>query len=232
MQQQAEKEVRLQQQQAEEEARLQQQQAEEEYKNSTYLAPNLIGLTVSEAETVLQDLDCTLADYSIKYEFSESPKGTIISQDIAPNTELKMTYHPSFYVSVSKGTIDSYKSSAEIISYDDLYRLPESYRNTILKLDCIVSKIEKDDILGYTYSTVYWCVYNKETIIIYDERNLQEPTLKEGDHIVVYGLGNGLSKIDIKQKEYQGSLLIGFSYNATVDSYEVPCISAEYIEIK
>lgn len=99
-------------------------------------------------------------------------------------------------------------------------------------MDVTITKIEDSTIFGVAYSTAYWATYNGETVILYDTRVVQEPAVRVGDKLTIYGLGNGTATIDVKQKEYQGSLLIGFSYNATVDSYDVPCVNVEYLELK
>ena len=70
-----------------------------------------------------------------------------------------------------------------------------------------ITKIEDSRILGVTYSLSYWAIYEGETVILYDDRSVQEPTLKVGDKVTAYGYGDGKATIDIKQKEYQGSSL-------------------------
>ncbi|MEE3471832.1 MAG: PASTA domain-containing protein [Butyrivibrio hungatei] len=196
-------------------------------KGKEKIMPNLIGMDVESAEQLLSDMDISMYTTEI---FSESDKNTIVAAEFDPGTDLSDEY--SVDVEVSKGSLQAFKDSTQVIGYEDLYRYPETYEETPLKINATITKIEDSRLLGITYNLSYWATYEGETVILYDDRSVQEPTLKVGDKITAYGYGDGKSTIDIKQKEYQGSLLIGFSYNKTVDSYYVPKIKVEHFDIR
>lgn len=99
-------------------------------------------------------------------------------------------------------------------------------------MNVTITKIEDSKFLGVSYSTEYWAKYNGETIVLCDNRETKEPNVKVNDKLTIYGLGDGTSTIDVTKKEYVGSLLLGFSYDKTVKSYDVPYIGIEYIEIR
>ena len=196
-------------------------------KGKEKIMPNIVGMDAEDAEQLLDEMDINM--YSTEV-FSDYDKNTVVSSEFDPGTDLSSEY--SVDVVVSKGSLQAFKDSTQVIGYEALYRYPETYESTPLKINAKITKIEDSRLLGVTYSLSYWAVYEGETIILYDDRSVQEPTLRVGDKVTAYGYGDGKSTIDVKQKEYQGSLLIGFSYNKTVDSYYVPRVKVEHFEIR
>ncbi len=196
-------------------------------KGKAKIMPNLIGMDAESAEQVLDDMGISMYATEV---FSDGAKNTVVAAEFDPGTDLSDEY--SVDVDVSKGSLQAFKDSTQVIGYEDLYRYPETYESTPLRMNATITKIEDSKLLGITYSLSYWATYEGETVILYDDRSVQEPTLKVGDKVTAYGYGDGKSTIDIKQKEYQGSLLIGFSYNKTVDSYYVPRIKVEHFDIR
>lgn len=183
----------------------------------------------SNIEKVKNKFDKYGVKYSIKEEYSNKPIGTVISSNVEGkelidvDTQVTMT--------VSKGTVEQeFKNKCEKVSYDTLIRNPTNYKDKKIKLKVKISKIENNSVLGYKYGETVWAKYEGQTIIINDGRELTEPALREGDSVVIYGYGDGTATINVKQKDYQGSLFLGFSYNKTVDSYDVPQIKIKYIE--
>ena len=191
------------------------------------IMPNLVGMDAESAEQLLSDMGISMYATEV---FSDGDKNTVVSAEFEPGTDLSDEY--SIDVEVSKGSLQAFKDSTQVIGYEELYRYPETYESTPLKMNVTITKIEDSRLLGITYSLAYWATYEGETVILYDDRTVQEPTLKVGDRVTAYGYGDGKSTIDIKQKEYQGSLLIGFSYNKTVDSYYVPKVKVEHFDIR
>ncbi len=196
-------------------------------KGKEKIMPNLVGMDSESAEQLLSDMGISMHTTEV---FSDADKNTVVAAEFDSGTDLSNEY--SVDVDVSKGSLQAFKDSTQVIGYEDLYRYPETYESTPLKLNVKITKIEDSRLLGITYSLSYWATYEGETVILYDDRSVQEPTLKVGDKVTAYGYGDGKATIDIKQKEYQGSLLIGFSYSKTVDSYYVPRVKVEHFDIR
>lgn len=196
-------------------------------KGKQKIMPNIVGMDAESAEQLLSDMGINMYATEV---FSDSANNTVVSAEFEPGTDLSSEY--SVDVEISKGSLQAFKDSTQTIGYEVLYRYPETYEATPLKMNVKITKIEDSRILGVTYSLSYWAIYEGETVILYDDRSVQEPTLKVGDKVTAYGYGDGKATIDIKQKEYQGSLLLGFSYNKTVDSYYVPRVKVEHFELR
>lgn len=196
-------------------------------KGKQKIMPNLIGMDAESAEQLLDDMGISMYATEV---FSDGAKNTVVAAEFTPGTDLSDEY--SVDVDVSKGSLQAFKDSTQVIGYEDLYRYPETYESTPLRMNATITKIEDSRLLGITYNLSYWATYEGETVILYDDRSVQEPTLKVGDKVTAYGYGDGKSTIDIKQKEYHGSLLIGFTTNKTVDSYYVPRIKVEHFDIR
>ncbi len=190
--------------------------------------PNVIGLSKEEAIELLKQNGIS---YSTVEEYNEAAKGTVVS---ASKNEGDEIVSETVALRISKGTkeqeIQAYKASCETPSYDDLIRNPTKYASTPIKLKVKITKIEQESILGIQYDTTIWATYKGEEIIISDDRANTEPSLREGDTVTVYGTCDGTRTIAVKEKQYQGSLVFGFSYNKTVDEYEVPNISVTDID--
>ncbi|MBO5387311.1 MAG: PASTA domain-containing protein [Lachnospiraceae bacterium] len=210
-------------------------------KGPKIVMPDVIGMDKEQAKQVIEAIG--FEAYIIE-DYSEADIGIVIDTEYVAGYELNDT-SGSITIIVSKGTkeqeeqrlkeakekeIQKLKESAQNVSYDDLMRYPTTYEETPIKLTVKVTKLEAESFLGIQYDTSIWATYEGETLILEDDREIQEPALLEGDTVTIYGYGNGKSTIDITQKEYQGSLVFGFSYDKTVDSYEVPSIRVQYVE--
>ena len=199
-------------------------------KGKQLIMPDIIGMNITQAEEILNNLGFELY---ITEEYSESAIDTVISAEYSAGYELN-DVSGSIDVTVSKGSkeqeIQTLKENAQSVSYEDLLRYPESHKTKPIQIEITVTKLEAQTFLGITYDTAIWATLGGEPIILYDNREIKEPALVEGDIVTIYGYGDGTTTIDTKQKEYQGSLLFGFSYDKTVDSYELPCVSIEHVE--
>lgn len=192
--------------------------------------PNIIGVDIEEGKMLLEQLG--IVKIAVSEEYSEMPIGTIINTSI---NEGETVYDSDeVKIVISKGTLEQeiqlFKDNCQSVSYDDLMRYPTTYQTTPIKLTVTITELEAETFLGLQYGTSIWATYKGETVILTDNREIQEPALRVGDKITIFGYGNGTSTIDVKQKEYQGGLLLGFSYDKTVDSYEVPNIKFDYVE--
>ncbi len=188
--------------------------------------PELIGLTQENAKSTLESLGlgCNISE-----NYSEKKKGTVVESNkkegaIVEEGEI-------ITLVVSKGTAEQeFKDDCTTPSYDDLIRNPNKYQSIRIKIRARVSKIENDTLLGFKYGETIWGTYQGSEIVITDDRANKEPGFRAGDTVTIYGYGNGTSTVNVKKKEYQGSVLIGFSYNKTVDSYDIPNIKVKYVD--
>lgn len=191
------------------------------------IMPNIVGMSIEKAKEALSEVGCT-AD--IKEVFDESKAGTVISAEITAGTELK--YKSSIEVTVSKGSIQNLIDAAEEVSYDDLLRYPESYKSKAVKLEVEITQVETFGLFGVSVVEYYWGLFEGESIKLYDNRDVEEPTIVKGDKITIYGYGDGTSTVGISEKQELGIPILGsISYDKIVDSYTVPCVSFDYVEI-
>lgn len=192
------------------------------------IMPKIVGMNIDKAEESLTEIGFKT---EIEEVYDESSSGTVLSSEFEEGTDLSKKYTNTVKVVVSKGSIQNLLDSAEEATYDNLIRYPDTYKSKAIKVDAEITKYDTSKILGVTYDEFYWALCEGETVILYDNRTAKEPALLVGDKITMYGYGNGTSTIDVKQKEYLGSLVLGLSYNKTVDSYLVPCLKFDYVEI-
>ena len=199
-------------------------------KGKELIMPNIIGMSKEDAKASLSQIGL---EVNITEEYSDAEVGTVIDAEYIAGSEISNTDN-SIDIVVSKGTkeqeIQTLKENAQSVTYDDLIRYPSTYETTPIKIKVSISDLEAQSFLGIQYDTAIWASYSGETLILSDDRDTKEPSLRECDTVTIYGYGKGTTTIETKQKDYQGSLVFGFSYDKTVDSYEVPYISIQYVE--
>lgn len=116
---------------------------------------------------------------------------------------------------------DSFIESAASVTYDDLRRYPDTYKDKAITLKLKIKSVEPDgwifqgDIIATIPGT-------SNEIAVYDARTVREPRFMDGDTITVYARGNGLAKIQIKD----GKGLL----SKVVDEYEIPSIEVIYTD--
>lgn len=135
--------------------------------------------------------------------------------------EQKMEYDN---IQMEKAIADEsvFKETAESVSYENLARYPDSYENKKVKITVKIREVQKKDSMFFADS--YIASMSGEEIAIYDERELKEPKLLEGDTVVIYGYGKGLTEI----KTYDSSGIIP----KVLDKRKIPAVSIAYIEIQ
>lgn len=116
----------------------------------------------------------------------------------------------------------AFKETAESVSYENLARYPDTYESKKVKITVKIREVQKKDSMLFADS--YIASMSGNEIAIYDERELKEPKLLEGDTVVIYGYGRGLTEI----KTYDKSGFIP----KVIDKRKIPAISIAYIEIK
>lgn len=116
---------------------------------------------------------------------------------------------------------NNFRKSAKEVSYEVLMRYPDTYKNKKIKVVVNITEVEPDGIIfpGDMQGTLE----GKEAAI-YDDREVKEPKLAKGDTITIYGKGNGLTTVKIKQKS-------GI-FSKTVDKYSIPGISIKYMDLQ
>ena len=188
--------------------------------------PSIVG---QNKDKITAKLDQLGVNYRVSDDFSEEAVGTVIKSNydegdrVGPDDKIEMV--------VSKGTVaQAFKNECESASYDDLIRNPNKYKTIKIKIKAHVTKIENNTLLGLKYSETIWATTGGQEIVLEDARSNPEPALREGDNVTIYGYGNGTSTVNVKERAYQGGFAIGFSYNKTVDSYDIPNVKIEYID--
>lgn len=119
----------------------------------------------------------------------------------------------------SMSSEELFKERAETPTYEELRRYPDTYKDKPLKLTIYVEDIDPD---GWIFPGDIIATYQGEELAVYDDREIREPRILEGDTITVYAVGYGLTKMQVKQK--------GLVFNKTVDEYDVPAIQIKYTE--
>ena len=116
---------------------------------------------------------------------------------------------------------NNFRKSAKEVSYEVLMRYPDTYKNKKIKVVVNITEVEPNGIIfpGDMQGTLE----GKEAAI-YDDREVKEPKLAKGDTITIYGKGNGLTTVKIKQKS-------GI-FSKTVDKYSIPGISIKYMDLQ
>lgn len=118
-------------------------------------------------------------------------------------------------------TKEEFKEQAETVSYEDLRRYPDTYRDKPIKLTLYVKQADPDGIIfqGGIIATIPG---TDSEMAVYDNRKVREPRIMEGDTITVYAVGNGLATMKLQDKS-------GWIAK-TVEKYEVPSIKIQYMD--
>lgn len=116
----------------------------------------------------------------------------------------------------------AFKETAESVSYENLARYPDSYESKKVKITVKIREVQKKDSMLFADS--YIASMSGNEIAIYDERELKEPKLLEGDTVIIYGYGKGLT--EIKTYDYSGII------PKVLDKRKIPAVSIAYIEIQ
>lgn len=97
--------------------------------------------------------------------------------------------------------IDELKANAEEVTYEDIYRNPETWKEKEIKMTVHINKYESK-----FFGTVgtYYCDVNGEQLLLIDVRKVEEPTIASGDNVTVYRLGGGLATLTESEKNVLG----------------------------
>lgn len=116
---------------------------------------------------------------------------------------------------------DDFISQATEVSYDDIYRNPETYMDKIVK---ITVSVEKYDTQFLGLSEVYYCTMDGNDVFVTDYRSVKEPTIAKGDTVVIYGKGNGMATLTEEQ-------LNEFGLATDSEKSLIPDIKMYYVEL-
>lgn len=130
-------------------------------------------------------------------------------------TEVATTQEP-------KITVDEIKEQAVEVTYEDIYRNPETYKEKPIK---IVLYVNEYDTQFFGTTDVYYCTCDGKDVYVEDYRDLKEPTIASGDTVVLYGLGSGLATLTESQKN-----MIGFTTDS--EKSQIPSIDMYYVELQ
>ena len=115
--------------------------------------------------------------------------------------------------------LDYFKATAEHVTYDNLMRYPDSYREKRVVVAAVIEDVEPDGIL---FNGKIKANMDGNELLINDGREIREPRLQAGDSVTIYGFGKGLANVKVKD----GSGL----FAETVYEYSIPEISIRYVE--
>lgn len=130
-------------------------------------------------------------------------------------TEAETTQEP-------KITVEEVKAQAVEVTYEDIYRNPETYRDKPIKITLYINEYDTA-YLGFI--DVYYCTSDGKDVYVEDYRDVKEPTIASGDTVVLYGLGSGLATLTESQKN-----MIGFTTNS--EKSQIPSIDMYYVELQ
>lgn len=114
-----------------------------------------------------------------------------------------------------------FKEESVEVTYEELERYPDTYKETKIKVVVKILEVEPDGIIFE--GNIKGSLSGKD-VALYDRRDIKEPKLLEGDTITIYGYGSGLTTV--KLQDTSGII------NKTVDTYNIPSIDIKYIEFK
>ncbi len=109
----------------------------------------------------------------------------------------------------------------EAVSYTNLSRYPDKYKGVKIKVTVtITDELEDKFLILYT---PYSASMNGKEIAISDGREKKEPRLLKGDTVTIYGYGDGMERIKVKERR--------LLFDKTVDTYEIPMVKMLYTSL-
>lgn len=136
-----------------------------------------------------------------------------------PTTE-EYTYEE--YTEEPELTKEEFEQQAVEVTYEDLFRNPETYRDKPIK---ITVYIEQYDTAYLGFVTVYYASINGQDIYLEDTRTVVEPTIAKGDTVLIYGYGSGLATLTESQKN-----IIGLTTDS--EKSQIPSVDIKYCELQ
>lgn len=170
---------------------------------------------IVEPETAIEQSDAN------EVATEEAQEGLAENTDIS-EVETQKIAEEIDYREIVSSKRDNFINDAVSVTYDELRRYPDTYKDKKLKLKIKIKSVEPD---GWVFQGDIIATYGgaNNEIAISDDRAVREPRFLDGDTITVYALGDGLGTMKVKSTS-------GI-FTKTVDEYEVPCIEVVYTEL-
>ena len=159
----------------------------------------------------------TEGDWEITVEASDKSNGRRVKKCTVCGEELAS----ESYSLTEEEKREYYKKNCESVSYDDLIRYPDKYKDTPIKIKVKIKDVETVDSM--LFKDQYEGILNGKSISIMDDREVKEPKLRAGDSVTIYGVGAGYNT----QYTYQKGLILGLPKN--IESEKIPCVSMLYV---
>ena len=153
---------------------------------------------------------------------SESQEDGTITTEISTELTTESTTELTTDVANTEMSKEDFYMQAEYVTYDDIYRNPEKYKDVPIKI--IVDITEYDtEFLGLI--DVYYAEMEGKPICLVDERDSKEPTISKGDNVIIYGKGSGLATLTETQKN-----ILGIKVDS--EKAQIPNVSIKYAELQ
>lgn len=97
--------------------------------------------------------------------------------------------------------IDELKANAEEVTYEDIYRNPETWKGKYIK---IIVHVDEYETKFWGLLDTYYCSVNNQPLLVTESRKIAEPTIASGDTVLIYGKGAGMAILTESQKNILG----------------------------
>lgn len=154
-------------------------------------------------------VDAKINDAKIEYAGIDKPNGY---------DEVKAKYE-DIQTKQNIAARDKFIKSATKVTYDDLRRYPDKYKDKPLKMKIKIKEAKPD---GFIFQGDIFAIFDGSEIAVYDGRATREPRFLNGDKITVYATGDGLTKV----QEKNGTGL----FAKVIKEYEIPMINVIYTD--
>ena len=141
--------------------------------------------TTTEATTEITTEVTTIEETEMITEETEATTEMITEEDTESTTE-----------ETTEIDIDELKANAQEVTYEDIYRNPETWSDKYIK---IVVKVDKYESKFFGLYDTYYCNVNGQTLFVTEHRSVAEPTIASGDTVLIYGKGSGLATLTESQ---------------------------------
>ena len=115
---------------------------------------------------------------------------------------------------------EEFIASCKEVSYMDLYQYPDSLKEEPIKLTVDITSQGQG---GLVFVLSYTAMLDGHEITVFDEREIKEPRLVEGNTYTIYGYGNGM---------YTAWTMDSFlSLEGLLDTKQMPSVNIKFIEM-
>lgn len=182
-----------------------------------YIETDTLVLDDAEYATVIGNVT-----NSGSYVHLENTEIEYIGNDIPNEYVVAKVNYDDEQIAIAIAKRDQFIESAESVTYNDLRRYPDTYKDKPIKLTICFTTVDPDGLIfqGDMFANISG---TSDELSIYDSREVREPRFMKGDTVTVYGTGNGLSTIKVKD----GTGL----FANVIDEYEIPSVKVLYTDL-